>query len=192
MEPVLRDFPHQIETERLLIRCPLPGDGPALTTAVRQSLPELRPWLPWAMNEPSVEANEANVRRGYASFLNREDLWLMLLLKGTDTIIGGTGLHRIDWDVPKFEIGYWLSTPYTGQGYITEAVTAVYDFAVNTLHARRVEIRCDSLNTRSVAVARRLNFVHEGTLRHDRRNHVTNELRDTMIFAKITDHENHA
>ncbi|MCB8984563.1 MAG: GNAT family N-acetyltransferase [Ardenticatenaceae bacterium] len=185
MEPILRDFPHQIETERLLIRCPLPGDGAALATAVRESLPELRPWLPWAMHEPTAEDSEANVRRGYARFLSREDLWLLLLLKETNTIIGGSGLHRIEWDIPKFEIGYWLGTPYTGHGYMTEAVAAIADFALTTLGAMRVEIRCDALNERSAAVARRLNFVHEGTLRCDRRNHLTHELRDTMIFARI-------
>lgn len=189
MEPILREFPHQIETDRLLIRCPLPGDGAPLAAAVQESLPQLRPWLPWAMTEPTVEASEANIRRGYARFLNREDLWLMVLLKGTNKIIGGSGLHRIDWSIPKFEIGYWLSTPYVGQGYITEAVSAVADFAFNTLGALRVEIRCDALNERSAAVARRLHFIHEGTLRNDRRNHLTNELRDTMIFAKIADHE---
>ncbi|MBK8988560.1 MAG: GNAT family N-acetyltransferase [Chloroflexi bacterium] len=192
MEPVLRDFPHEFETERLLIRCPLPGDGPSLNAAVRESLPELRPWMPWAMEEPTLEASEANVRRGYARFLTREDLWLMLLLKGTNTIIGGSGLHRIDWDVPKFEIGYWLSTPYTGQGYVAEAVTAVYHFAVHTLGAKRVEIRCDALNSRSIAVARRANFVHEATLRHERRNHITHELRDSMIFVRFPDDEIHA
>ncbi|MBK6325657.1 MAG: GNAT family N-acetyltransferase [Chloroflexi bacterium] len=184
MDPILLDIPHQFESERLLIRCPLPGDGPALATAVQESLPELRPWLPWAVQEPSAEDSEINVRRGYTRFINHEDLWLILLLKGTDTIIGGSGLHRIDWEIPKFEIGYWLRTSYTGKGYITEAVAAIADFAFQTLGAKRVEIHCDSLNHRSAAVPQRLNFVHEGTLRCHRRNHLTNELRDTLIFAK--------
>lgn len=189
MKAILREFPQQIETDRLLIRCPLPGDGAPLAAAVKESLPELRPWLPWAMAEPTAEDSEANVRRGYANFINREDLWLLLLLKENGRIIGGSGLHRIDWDVPKFEIGYWLSTPYTGQGYMTEAVSAIADFAFDVLGAQRVEIQCDALNERSAAVARRLNFTHEGTLRHNRRNHLSNELRDTLIFAKIADHE---
>lgn len=187
MKPILRDFPHQIETDRLLIRCPLPGDGPALAEAIAVSLPELRPWLPWAMTDPTAEGCEANVRRGYARFVNREDLWLMVLLKETQTMIGGSGLHRIDWDVPKFEIGYWISTPYAGQGYVTEAAAAVADFAFQTLGARRVEIRCDAQNARSAAVARRLQFPLEGTLRHNLRHHLTHDLRDTLVFAKTAD-----
>ncbi len=185
MEPILRDFPHRFDTERLTIRCPMPGDGLALYEAVVESLDEIRPWLPWAMETPTVEKTEANVRSGYSRFLNREDLWLLLFLKDTNICVGGSGLHRIDWEVPKFEIGYWLRTSYVGQGYMSEAVTGITEFAFETLEAKRVEIRCDSLNERSAAVARRLNFEHEGTLRQESRHHMSGKLRDTLIFAKV-------
>jgi RimJ/RimL family protein N-acetyltransferase len=185
MEAVLRDFPSSFETKRLTIRCPMPGDGVALNTAVLASLDELRPWMPWAVKAPTVEENETFARRAHAKFLTREDMALFLLLKETNTIIGGSGLHRMDWSVPRFEIGYWLRTGYTGQGYMTEAVTAIADFAFNTLGAKRVEIHCDANNVKSAAIPRRLGFTLEGTLRNTDRHHLTNELRDTMIFAKI-------
>lgn len=185
MEPILRDFPHEFHTERLTIRCPMPGDGPAHYAAVAESLAELRPWLPWAMYEPSVEASEIFARQGYCKFLSRDDLPLVVLLKGTDIIAGGSGLHRIQWDVPKFEIGYWLRTSLVGRGYMTEAVAGISQFAFATLGAQRVEIRCDARNERSAAIPRRLGFVHEATLRHEARDHHSQELRDTLIFAKI-------
>ena len=185
MDPILKDFPNDFDTERLTIRCPMPGDGPALHEAVLESIDELRPWLPWAKKAASVEDTEANVRKGYTRFLNREDLWLLLFLKGTNTCVGGSGLHRIDWTVPKFEIGYWLRTSYVGQGYMTEAVKSITDFAFDMLNARRVEIRCDSKNERSASVAHRLNFPLEGVLRCEDRHHISGDLRDTMIFAKI-------
>lgn len=185
MDPILKDFPHNFDTERLTIRCPLPGDGSALNEAVLESLDELRLWLPWAMETPTVAESEANVRKGYTRFLSREDLWLLLFLKGTNICVGGSGLHRIDWRLPKFEIGYWLRTSYVGQGYMTEAVVGITSFAFDMLEAKRVEIRCDSLNERSISVATRLKFPLEGTLRRDRRDHISGELRDTMIFAKI-------
>lgn len=184
MDPILKEFPNSFDTERLTIRCPMPGDGPALNEAVLESINELRPWLPWAKETPTLEETETNVRQGYTRFLNREDLWLLLFLKGTDICIGGSGLHRIDWSVPKFEIGYWLRTSYVGQGYMTEAVKGITDFAFDVLSAKRVEIRCDVLNERSASVAQRLNFPLEGILRCDARNHITGKLRDTMIFAK--------
>jgi ribosomal-protein-serine acetyltransferase len=110
---------------------------------------------------------------------------MILLLKGTETIIGGSGLHRINWNVPKFEIGYWVRTSYARKGYISEAVAGISDFAFKQLGAKRVEIRCDKLNERSAAIPRRLGFNHEGTLLNDDRDHETNKLRDTLIFAKV-------
>ncbi len=43
---ILRDFPHGFDSERLTIRCPLPGDGAALLEAIVESQAELAPWLP--------------------------------------------------------------------------------------------------------------------------------------------------
>ena len=185
-KPILFDFPYSFETERLTIRGPLPGDGLEIHTAVMESLEELKPWMPWAVGQDlSAEEYEVRAREGQLKFLSREDLWMMPLLKGTNTIIGGTGLHRINWDVPRFEIGYWVRTSYARQGYITEAVAGLTEFAFETLGAKRVEIRCEALNERSAAIPRRLDFTHEATLRQEDRNHLTNKLRDTMIFAKI-------
>lgn len=184
-KPILKEFPYSFDTERLTIRGPLPGDGQELHEAVKESHEALRPWMPWAMIVPSAEEYEVRVREGRLKFLAREDLWMMIFLKGTQTIVGCSGLHRINWDVPKFEIGYWVRSSYARHGYVSEAVAGLTDFAFDLLGAKRVEIRCDARNERSAAVPRRLNFIHEATLRHDDRHHLTKELRDTLVFAKI-------
>jgi RimJ/RimL family protein N-acetyltransferase len=184
-KPIIRDFPNSFETERLLIRSPLPGDGSQVREAVLESQEELRPWMPWAVDVPGEEAYEVLIREGYLRFLSREDLWMLLFLKDSGTLVGGSGLHRIDWDVPKFEIGYWARTVYTGQGYITEAVNGITAFAFNTLGAKRLEIQCDTLNERSSAVARRAGYELEATIHNDQRHHLTNALRDTLIFCKL-------
>lgn len=189
MDPILRDFPSTFDTERLTIRCPQPGDGAEMNAAVRESLNELRPWMPWAQTAPTLAESEAHLRKAHTSFLRREDLQLLLFLKGTHTLVGSSGLHYIDWSVPRFEIGYWVRTAYAGQGYITEAVAGITDFAFQTLGAQRITICCDAKNERSAAVARRLDFVLEGTLRADARNPLTGELRDTLVFAKIKPEE---
>ena len=183
-DPILLDFPDSFDTERLTIRSPMPGDGAELQTAVAESIDDLRPWLPWAKEIPTVEEEEIAVRKGRIRFLSREDLWLLLFLKGTHTLVGGSGLHRMDWDVPSFEIGYFARSRFAGQGYITEAVRGIACFAFETLNARRVEIRCDARNERSLRVAERAGFELEATLR----NHVADEdggLSDTLIYARL-------
>ena len=88
MDDILRDFPHGFETERLTIRCPLPGDGPEMQAALGESWPELKEWMPFAVGQtPTVEETEANLREAYVRFLARKDLRLSLFLKGSDTLV---------------------------------------------------------------------------------------------------------
>ncbi len=185
--PLLLDFPDGFETERLIIRAPRPGTGALLNVAVRESLNDLSVWMPWADHEPPIEESEEHCRRSHAKFLLREDLtWHLWLKDGTSqgTFAGSSGLHRIDWNVPRFEIGYWLRTSLQGRGLMTEAVIGIKDFAFEKLFARRVEIRCDARNEKSAAVARRAGFQCEGCLRHNTRDH-HGTLRDTLVFSLV-------
>jgi RimJ/RimL family protein N-acetyltransferase len=182
--PILRDFPERFETERLLIRSPLPGDGPRMYAAVKESLDELLPWMDWPQQHKTVEDSEEKIRRARVRFLERTDLLLLLFLRGTDTLVGSSGLHRMDWSVPRFEIGYWCRTRFMGCGYITEAVRGITGFAFECLDARRLEIRCDSLNDRSVRVAERAGYRKEGELRNAEVG-ADGELRDILVFSMI-------
>jgi ribosomal-protein-serine acetyltransferase len=182
---ILRDIPDTFDSQRLTIRSPRPGDGSELNAAVLESWAELRPWLPWTLTKPTIAESESTMRQAHAKFLTREDLWLLLFLKKSNTLVGSSGLHVRDWSVPRFEIGYWLRTRFAGQGYMTEAVLAIADFAFGVLDAQRLEIRCDSLNEPSAAVARRAGFAEEGILRHEHRHHLSGELRDILLFARL-------
>ena len=184
MEALLLDFPESFESDRLTIRVPRAGDGTEIHAAVEETFDDLKPWMPWAQQIPTLEESEAFVRRSQCQFLAREDLALLLFLKDTNTIVGGSGLHRIDWDIPKFEIGYWCRKRFQGQGYITESTEAIAKFAFETLGAKRVEIRCDSKNIKSRRIPDRLGFKLEGTLRNNSVS-TSGELRDTLVFAKI-------
>ena len=158
MDPILIEFPEEFTTERLLIRIPRPGDGKAVYEAIAASKSELKPWLPFAQKEQSEEDTEINIRHAHIAFLKREDLRLLIFHKETGEFIATSGLHRMDWSVPKFEIGYWIDSRHSRNGYMTEAVQGITDFAFQELKARRVEIRCDEKNIKSRAVPERLGF----------------------------------
>lgn len=180
-----REIAEQIETERLLIRCPRAGDGAAVCEAVRETLADLRAWpasLPWALAEPSVDSSEAFCREGHAAYRARTDLPMLLFLKAGNVYVGGSGLHRIDWRLPKFEIGYWCRKRFQGQGLMTEAVAAIAAFALGGLGARRVTSLPDAANLPSRRVAERAGFLLEGIMRSER---VTpaGEARDTCLYA---------
>ncbi len=177
-------FPEAFETGRLLIHSPMPGDGPELHAAVRESMDELLPWMPWTKEHGTVEDSEASARLARVRCLERIELRMHLYLKGTGMLVGGSGLHRIDWVVPKFDIGYWCHTRFSGQGYTTEAVRGIAAFAFEALGARRVGIRCDPMNRPSARVAERAGFHLKGELRNDALG-TDGVPRNTLVFSAI-------
>ena len=184
MNPFLIDVPEEFATERMMVRCARPGEGAAVNVAVRESIEELKLWMPWAQTVPTVEDSEAHERRAYARFLAREDLTYRGWLKDSQTFVVGSGLHRINWEVPKFEIGYWVRTSFSGKGYVQEIVCALAKLAFERFDARRVEIRCDDLNERSGRVAERCGFQLEGILRNDSRG-LDGALRSTRVYSRF-------
>ncbi|MEW6577784.1 MAG: GNAT family N-acetyltransferase [Chloroflexota bacterium] len=183
-DPILLNFPDELTTERLLIRPPRPGDGSTINAAIQESLAELQPWMLWAQTPPSVADTETVCRRKAAEWLRREDLMLTLWRQSDGLFVGGSGLHRIDWSVPRMEIGYWCRTSLSGQGYITEAVRAITGFAFEHLGAQRLEIHCDAGNTRSAAVAGRAGYALEARRRNYARG-VDGTLRDMLVFVRF-------
>jgi RimJ/RimL family protein N-acetyltransferase len=185
--PAIRYFPEQLDSERLIIRPARQGDGARLYEAVVASLDDLRRFpasMRWAMREQTLPGTEQYCRDAYAHFLLRDHLFYLLLLKGSDTVIGCCGLYRINWDVPSCQLGYWGRTPFQGHGLITEGVRTLVEFAFNELGMRRVETWVDDLNQPSWRVCQRLGFELEGLLRNERID-PDGTLRNTRIYSQI-------
>lgn len=182
MDPLLIEIPLPIETPRLRLDTTHEGMGPVVNAAIRASQGTLKPWMPWAQEMPTVDETEANLRASMAKLRNRTDLRLHIWLKD-GTYVGGTGLHQPDWDVRKFEIGYWVGTAFEGKGYCTETVRALTVYAADQLNARRVEIRCDEKNFASKRVMEKAGFVQEGHFRNDSLDVDGVTPRSTLVYA---------
>jgi len=176
-------YPLELRTKRLLIRSPSVEDAPALREAIAETFDLLKVWMPWADHVPDPAEMEENCARAAQDFKDGKDFRLHLLLRDSGELIGASGLHRFDWTIPKFEIGYWVRSSQSGRGYITEAVAEITRFAFEELDARRVEIRTSTKNVRSWRVPDRLGFALEGILRNEARD-PDGALRDTKIYAK--------
>ncbi|MDZ4763387.1 MAG: GNAT family protein [Chloroflexota bacterium] len=179
--PVLPPF---LETERLILRPPRAGDGEIMHAAIRDSFAHLHPFIEFAKTLPTPQDSETFVREAALRHHQLEEFVFMLIRKDDGAFLGNSGMHHINWDVPRFEIGYWLAAPYEGNGYMSEAVGALVTFALKELHAIRLEIRCDARNRRSAAVAERVGFSLEGRLRCEKRDNA-GELADTLIYARL-------
>ena len=186
MDPILIEVPEKLETERLLLAAPRPGLGPAMSVAIAESFGALSLWMPWAQQVPSIEESEATMRRAQAEFILRKDLNYQIYDREPTgrRLLGGTGLHRIDWAARRFEVGYWIRASAEGKGYVSEAVRALAGMAFGSLLARRVEIRMDGNNVRSRAVAERCGFELEAVLKSDSLT-PHGDPRDTCVYVKL-------
>lgn len=180
--PERPEVPFEIPTPRLVLRAPHPDFARKVNEAIADSFDELHEWMDWAAEMPSLEDSHAQQRKAREAFLARDDL-PMVLFRG-ERVVGCSGLHRIDWRVPRFEIGYWVRTPDRGRGYATETVQALEALAFERLGARRVEIRVDVRNARSRAIPERLGYALEGILCNDTL-HTDGRPRDTAVYARI-------
>ncbi|MCP1124306.1 GNAT family N-acetyltransferase [Bacillus sp. 3103sda1] len=184
MNPILLDVPFQIETERLILRAPLQtGDGRIVNAAIKNSFNELKVWLPFAQNIPAVEETEINLREAHIKFLKRESFRFLIFHKDTNDFIGTASLQGIDWDIPKCEIGYWINTPFSGNGYMVEAVKGLTNFGLNQIQFKRIEIRCESTNFKSRSIPEKLGFELEGILKNEDLSADGKTLTNTCIYA---------
>lgn len=185
-DPITFDIPMPIRTPRLIIRPPQAGEGHLMTAAKRESWAELQRWMAWAKgDEPDVASDEAIVRNKAADFITRSDMQLHAHDPDTGEFVAGTGFHRYCWQARRFEIGYFVRTSRTGQGVAAEIATAMAHFAFAVFGANRLEIKMDTRNTASEAVAKRAGFIHESTAHHDSVG-VDGKLRDTHTYVAFS------
>ena len=178
-------LPGQIVTERLSLRLPALEDAAPLNAAIVFSHPELSPWMDWAVEPQTLTETAAFIRRSLDGWAQEKELNLLMVTRDTGEIVGATGYPRLDWSVPRFEIGYWCRSDRTGTGLVSEATWALAHHAFEMLAAQRVELRMDDRNRRSWAVAERLGFRHEATLRNEVRV-PDGSLRDTRIYGAVS------
>lgn len=183
---IMQGIPILLEGCKLILKSPHVEYAPLLQQAIQESIDDLKIWLHWAKHIPSLEECEERAITDCEIFRKNCNLSFYIFSKDGQNFIGKAGLHQIDWSVPKFEIGYWIRTSCQHQGYATEAVQLLTQFAFHELNANRVEIRCDDNNQRSRAIPTKLAFRLEGILCNETLT-PDGRLRNTMVFAKTRD-----
>src|SRR3954451_1609894 len=112
-------LPSEIRTQRLVPRVWRADHAEALGRAIPASLDHLRPWMPWAADEPlALEARVALIAQWQRDHAADGDAVYGIL--GDGTVVGGTGLNRRRGP-GVLEIGYWIGVDHIGRGYATEA-----------------------------------------------------------------------
>lgn len=178
--------PEQYRDGEITIRAYRTGDGAALQRSAVSSYEHLRPWMPWARAEQSVEASEAICRRAAARYLLNEDFTLGIWLG--DELAGGTGFHLREGPLEQrnAEIGMWISEARAGQGLGTRALAAMLAWGFTAWPWERLVWHCDARNLGSARVAEKNGMTLEGTLRSNAFD-VEGRRRDTRVYAMLRD-----
>jgi len=102
----------------------------------------------------------------------------------TDEFVAQVYVGPVNWDLPEFEIGFFVDRDHQGQGYVTEAVQAAMGFIFEHLGAHRVRMECDDTNERSWRVAERCGMIREGHIRENKVN-ADGTLSGTLHFGLL-------
>ena len=155
-------FEQPLRSARLLLRRLQAKDAAAISAY--RSLPEVARYQSWESFGPE---DAARLIRGQAEAEpNIPGTWLQLAIIKTESgqLIGDCGLHCRKEDPRQMEIGITLSPEYQGQGYATETVCSLLDFAFGSLGAQRVIATTDAENLPAAAMFRRIGFRQESHL----------------------------
>jgi ribosomal-protein-serine acetyltransferase len=143
----------------------------------------LREWLPWVDATKSEDDILAFIRRTLEQFANNNGFAAGIWDQGQ--FVGVVGLHPIEWRNRRVELGYWLGSDFEGRGIITDACRAIVTYLFVELKLNRVEIHCASENAKSIGVARRLGFAHEGVRRQTQLLH--GRYVDSEVYVMLRD-----
>lgn len=168
---------------RVVVRPFRDDDASALYQAVLSSRDHLEPWFSWVGGYQEPADALAYIRQCQSQTILRQEFTLGMFDRDGG-FLGGTGLHPRGWDVPAFEIGYWVRKEVEGRGFVGEAVRLITAYAFEEMRAQRVMIRCDARNNRSQRVAERAGFVCEGRFRNGERD-TSGRLTDTLYYAMV-------
>ncbi len=130
-------------------------------------------------NDPSIARNttvpypytldhaRAFIRRTHQQIRGGRALPLAICLTD-DAFIGMCSLVNIDRAAGEAEVGYWIGRPFRRQGYTTEAVRLLSQYAFETLGLRRLYAGVLPHNTASAKVLLNVGFRYFGpTYRRD-------------------------
>ncbi len=172
--------PETFETARLRFRPPRMKDAQAIFEQYAQDVAVTR-YLTWRPHQ-DVEETRTFLRRCQTVWQDGSAYPWVIIRTADRQLLGQVEIrvreHRVD-------LGYGLARRYWGQGYTTEAVAAIMDWAWQQPPIYRIWAVCDVENHGSARVLEKVGMQREGVLRrwimHPNR---SDEPRDCYCYAK--------
>jgi ribosomal-protein-serine acetyltransferase len=158
---------HPRYTKRLMLRPFRRRDVAALHEAIKVSLEDLSPWLPW-VEDYDRGVSQRFVRESVGAWADRRAYdFTVRTIAELDRHLGNVSIWSTSRQNAIGEVGYWIRSDETGNGYATEATTRAVQIGFEEMGLHKVQLRIALGNTRSERIAGVVGFVHEGVLRDE-------------------------
>ena len=169
----------------VLVRPYRPDDCDAIYEAVRESIPDLSPWVSWCHAYYSIDEAKFFLKT-QAEWWKEGSVYNFAIIDAVDDVfLGGCALNRIDRTNRFANLSYWVRSSRTGKGVASAASLLVARFGFEELGLNRIEIVVATSNVASQRVAEKLGATREGILRH--RITVRDKVYNAVMFSLIPD-----
>ena len=145
----------------ILLRPYLLSDAEPLYQVVRESLPELLPWMPWAHPDYSLEESKKWIELCARTWAKGKEYNFAILDANDGSLLGGCGLNQVRRRAHFANLGYWVRSKGTRKGIATAAALLVARFGFDELRLTRIEIGAATSNMASLRVAEKIGASRE-------------------------------
>ena len=177
----------RLERNRVYLRFPVQRDWRDWAALRAESRDFLAPWEPtWAYDALTRGAFRRRLKM-YKAELRQGVTYSFLIFRRVDEVLlGGITLSNLRRGVAQSAtLGYWIGASHGNQGYMTDSLAAVLEFAFSRIGLHRVEAACLPANEASRRLLLRAGFREEGYAREYLR--ISGRWQDHQLFAILRD-----
>ena len=151
--------------------------------AIRESIAEISPWLPFAHDGYSLNEARDFLKRCPQNWKKDTEYVFSITDARDGSYLGTCGLNRVDTENGRSNLGYWIRTSRTGEGIAPAVTVLLAKWGFRALKLRRIEIIVATGNKRSQRVAEKAGAQREGVLRQ--RIKINDRMHDAVMYSLI-------
>jgi ribosomal-protein-serine acetyltransferase len=171
----------QLTDGSILLRPYRSSEAQPLYEAVRESLPELLPWMPWAHADYSLKESQKWIESCARNWAKGKEYNFVILDARDGSLLGGCGLNQVKRRARFANLGYWVRSKYAGKGIATAAALLVARFGFDELGLTRIEVGAATGNVASQRVAENIGAIRQGVQR--RKIAFRGKVYDRVVFS---------
>jgi RimJ/RimL family protein N-acetyltransferase len=148
------------------------GQKARLRAIEREDIPTFVKWF----NDPEMRQylniylpmSTAEEEKWFEAYLKDDRQRIFAIETKEGVHIGNIGLHNLDWKNRKAGLGIVIGErEYWGQGYGSDAIITLLDFAFHEMNLHRIYLSVFDFNQRALQCYKRCGFREEGVARED-------------------------